>query len=59
VKVKRWGIDRDWKRERAYREVGPYQGNDYRLVVPWPTALGLFSTHQQYDAIDADTVEME
>jgi len=40
------------------------KGNDYRLVVAVTYRFGaiyikFIGTHRQYDAIDADTVEME
>lgn len=46
------------------RVVFNIKGNDYRLVVSVAYRFGAIyikfvGTHQQYDAIDADTVEME
>lgn len=49
---------------KSRRVVPPIKGNDYRLVVAVAyrySALYIkfVGTHKQYDAVDADTVEME
>ena len=49
---------------KSRRVVFNIKGNDYRLVVAVAYRFGaiyikFIGTHRQYDAIDADTVEME
>ena len=49
---------------KSRRVVFNIKGNDYRLVVSVTYRYGALyvkfvGTHKQYDAIDADTVEME
>lgn len=49
---------------KSRRVVFNIKGNDYRLVVAAAYRFGALyikfvGTHQQYDAIDADSVEME
>jgi len=49
---------------KSRRVVFNIKGNDYRLVVAVAYRFGALyikfvGTHQQYDAIDADSVEME
>ncbi len=49
---------------KSCRVVFNIKGNDYRLVVAVAYRFGaiyikFIGTHRQYDAIDADTVEME
>ena len=49
---------------KSRRIVFNIKGNDYRLVVAIAYRFGaiyikFIGTHKQYDAIDADTVEME
>lgn len=49
---------------KSRRVVLNIKGNDYRLVVSVTYRYGALyvkfvGTHKQYDAIDADTVEME
>ncbi|MCO6056979.1 type II toxin-antitoxin system HigB family toxin [Pseudomonas sp. MOB-449] len=49
---------------KSRRVVFNIKGNDYRLVVAVAYRFGALyikfvGTHKQYDAIDADTVEME
>ncbi|UZE31040.1 type II toxin-antitoxin system HigB family toxin [Pseudomonas asplenii] len=49
---------------KSHRVVFNIKGNDYRLVVAVAYRYGALyikfvGTHKQYDAIDADTVEME
>jgi mRNA interferase HigB len=49
---------------KSRRVVFNIKGNDYRLVVAIAYRFGALyikfvGTHRQYDAIDADTVEME
>ncbi|MDO9328996.1 MAG: type II toxin-antitoxin system HigB family toxin [Pseudomonas sp.] len=49
---------------KSHRVVFNIKGNDFRLVVAVAYRFGavyikFVGTHKQYDAIDADTVEME
>lgn len=49
---------------KSRRVVFNIKGNDYRLIVAIAYRFGavyvkFIGTHKQYDAIDADTVEME
>lgn len=71
VKKANWQTPADIKAQfkhtsvlKSRRVVFNIKGNDYRLVVSVAYRYGALyvkfvGTHKQYDAIDADTVEME
>lgn len=71
VKKANWQTPADIKAQfrhasvlKSRRVVLNIKGNDYRLVVSVAYRYGALyvkfvGTHKQYDAIDADTVEME
>jgi len=71
VKKANWQTPADIKAQfkhtsvlKSRRVVFNIKGNDYRLVVSVTYRYGALyvkfvGTHKQYDAIDADTVEME